>query len=121
MHASHLARWTRLGRRRSFSRIAGATTKPCFRPPYGDHDASVIEDVWSRGYDYNVMWTVDSLGRRGLTREQIVRRCADGLRPGAIYLFYVGARSQDGPALPGIIRELRSRGYAFATIGDYYR
>ncbi|MDQ3855086.1 MAG: polysaccharide deacetylase family protein [Chloroflexota bacterium] len=102
-------------------RLTGASTKPYFRPPYGDYDASVLRDVWSRGYTYNVMWTVDSLGWKGLSKQAILQRVLDGLEPGAIYLFHVGAQSQDGPALPSIISELQRRGYSFATISDYYR
>lgn len=102
-------------------RLTNRSTKPYFRPPYGDYDNSVLTDVWSRGYTYNVMWTVDSLGWNGLSKSQIVQRCLNGLQPGAIYLFHVGIQSQDGPALQTLINELRARGYSFATINQYYR
>jgi peptidoglycan/xylan/chitin deacetylase (PgdA/CDA1 family) len=101
--------------------IAGKSTKPYFRPPYGDYDTGVLLDIYSRGYTYNVMWTVDSLGWRGLSKSQIVQRCLDGLQPGAIYLFHVGSQSQDGPALQTLINELRARGYSFATINQFYK
>ena len=97
-------------------RIAGASTKPYFRPPYGDYDASVLADVYTRGYKYNVMWSTDSLGWKGYTKQQILQRVLDGLKPGAVYLFHVGSESQDGPALQSIISELRKRGYGFVTI-----
>ncbi len=103
------------------SRLASGKTKPYFRPPYGDYDNSVLRDVWSRGYSYNVMWSLDSLGWKGLTRSQIVQRVMDGRQPGAIYLFHVGAQSQDGPALPEIISKLRGQGYSFARVSAYYR
>jgi peptidoglycan/xylan/chitin deacetylase (PgdA/CDA1 family) len=102
-------------------RLTNTSTKPYFRPPYGDYDNSVLLDVYSRGYSYNVMWTVDSLGWKGLSKSEIVQRCLNGLQPGAIYLFHVGAQSQDGPALQTLINELRARGYGFATIDQYYR
>jgi peptidoglycan/xylan/chitin deacetylase (PgdA/CDA1 family) len=105
----------------AIAQITGASTQPYFRPPYGDYDNSVLLDIRSQGYTYNIMWSVDSLGWRGLTKEQIVQRCLNGLEPGAIYLFHVGSSAQDGPALPDIIRELRARGYSFATIADFYR
>ena len=97
-------------------RIAGASTKPYFRPPYGDYDASVLEDVYTRGYTYNIMWSTDSLGWKGYTKKQILQRVLDGRKPGAIYLFHVGSQSKDGPALQSIISELRKRGYGFVTI-----
>ena len=97
-------------------RIAGASTKPYFRPPYGDYDASVLADVYTRGYKYNVMWSTDSLGWKGYTKKQILQRVLEGRKPGAIYLFHVGSQSKDGPALQSIISELRKRGYGFVTI-----
>lgn len=96
--------------------MSGASTLPYFRPPYGDEDQSVLEDVWSLGYTENVMWSVDSLGWDGLSQDQIVQRCVQGLHPGAIYLFHVGSASQDGLALPSLIEKLRARDYGFATI-----
>ncbi len=103
------------------ARIASGNTRPYFRPPYGDFDNSVLADVWSRGYTYNVMWSTDSLGWKGLTRQQIVQRVMNGAQPGAIYLFHVGAQAQDGPALPEIISKLRAQGYSFATVSAYYK
>jgi peptidoglycan-N-acetylglucosamine deacetylase len=97
-------------------RIAGVSTKPYFRPPYGAYDASVLEDVYTLGYKYNVMWSTDSLGWKGYTKQQILQRVLEGRKPGAIYLFHVGSQSQDGPALQSIISELRARGYGFVTI-----
>jgi len=100
--------------------IAGASSKPYFRPPYGDYDTSVLADIYACGYKYNIMWSVDSGGWRGLTKEEILQRVLKGLEPGAIYCFHV-AQSQDGPALGAIISTLRERGYGFVTIDDFYR
>ena len=100
------------------ARLAGRSTLPWFRPPYGDYDASVNADVGAAGYRYNVLWTVDSLGWQGLSTSAITRRCLDGATNGAIYLFHVGAASQDAAALPGIIAGLRRAGYSFATAAD---
>ncbi len=109
-------RWEQLDRTEAIiTSLTGATTKPYFRPPYGDYDASVNADVGARGYRYNVMWTVDSQGWKGLSAGAITQRCLDRAQPGAIYLFHVGSRSQDGPALQGIIDGLRAKGY---EIGD---
>lgn len=97
-------------------RIAGATTKPYFRPPYGDIDTSVIEDVHAQGYDIVAMWTVDSQGWNGLSRAGIETRCLRAAAPGAVYVFHVGSAAQDGPALPGIIDGLRKQGYQMGTL-----
>src|SRR5215217_120777 len=55
-----------------FAKYAGRRAKPWFRPPYGDYDALVLRDLGAAGFAYNVMWTVDSLGWDGLSRQGIV-------------------------------------------------
>lgn len=101
---------------RAVQRIAGATTKPYFRPPYGDIDASVIEDVQAQGYDIVAMWTVDSQGWNGLSRSAIEARCLRMAAPGAVYIFHVGSAAQDGPALLAVIDGLRKQGYQMGTL-----
>jgi peptidoglycan-N-acetylglucosamine deacetylase len=98
--------------------LTGATTRPWFRSPYGDYDASVNAVLGSLGYRYNVLWTVDSLGWQGLSAAAITTRCLNGAVPGAILLFHVGSQSQDASALEGIIAGLRQAGYAFGTVAD---
>lgn len=95
---------------------SGRTTVPWFRPPYGDEDASVRADVARAGYRFEVMWTLDSLGWRGVPAAEVVRRCLDGAGPGVIYLFHVGSASTDHDALPAIVAGLRQRGLGFATV-----
>lgn len=112
-------RWEELDRTESvIQQLTGATTLPYFRPPYGDYDASVNEDVGARGYKYNVMWTLDSRGWTGIPAAKIVQRCLDNAQAGAIYIFHVGSASEDGPALQEIIDGLESQGYAIGAIGD---
>lgn len=112
-------RWEELDRTEAIvQQIAGASTKPYFRPPYGDYDYSVNVDVGARGYAYNVMWTVDSGGWRGIPAGEITQRCLSLAEPGAIYVFHVGSASQDGPALQGIIDGLRAAGYEIGSVSD---
>jgi peptidoglycan/xylan/chitin deacetylase (PgdA/CDA1 family) len=99
-------------------RLTGRSSRPWFRPPYGDYDASVNADVGAAGYAYNVLWTVDSLGWQGLSMGAITDRCLERAEPGVIYLFHVGAASQDAAALPAIIAGLRERGYSFGTLAQ---
>lgn len=98
--------------------LVGVSTKPYFRPPYGDYDASVLRDIAAVGYRTNVMWTLDSLGWNGLSRDQVVARCLANHGNGYIYLLHVGASSTDGPALAGIIDGLRAKGYGFGTVPE---
>jgi peptidoglycan/xylan/chitin deacetylase (PgdA/CDA1 family) len=111
-------RWDELDHAESIIHdLTGATTLPYFRPPYGDYDASVNEDVGARGYAYNVMWTLDSRGWTGIPAAEIVQRCLDNAQPGAIYIFHVGSASEDGPALQQIIDGLKAQGYAIGDLG----
>jgi peptidoglycan/xylan/chitin deacetylase (PgdA/CDA1 family) len=98
--------------------LTGKSTKPLFRPPYGDLDAGTFRDVADAGYDYTIMWTVDSLGWNHLPAPGIVERCLSRAEPGAIYIFHVGAESQDALALGTVIAGLRERGFLFVTISD---
>lgn len=98
---------------------AGVGTSGWFRPPYGDIDASVLADVGAAGYRYVAMWTVDSLGWKGITAAEITDRCLDRAVPGAIYLFHVGEASADVDALPAIIAGLRADGYGFVRLAAF--
>jgi peptidoglycan/xylan/chitin deacetylase (PgdA/CDA1 family) len=113
-------RWSQLDRTEAVVRdLAGASTLPYFRPPYGDFDDSVNADVGARGYSYNIMWTVDSRGWQGISADEIVARCLSLAEPGAIYIFHVGSASQDGPALQRVIDGLRAAGYSFVPLSIY--
>lgn len=110
-------RWSELDRTEAIvQQIAGATTLPYFRPPYGDMDASVLADVGARGYTVTAMWAVDSAGWNGLSASSITERTLRLTTPGAILIFHVGSASQDAAALPAIIRGLRERGYDMVPV-----
>jgi peptidoglycan/xylan/chitin deacetylase (PgdA/CDA1 family) len=112
-------RWSQLDRTEALlMELTGQSSRPFFRSPYGDLDASVQRDIAARGYAYNVLWTVDSGGWRGIPARSIVDICLRNARPGAIYVMHVGASAQDGPALPAIIEGLRAAGYDFETIDE---
>jgi peptidoglycan/xylan/chitin deacetylase (PgdA/CDA1 family) len=78
----------------------------------------VLDDVGAIGFRYTVMWTVDSLGWRGLSADDVVRRVLDLAQPGAIVLMHVGSQSTDGQALPAVIDGLRAAGYTFVSISS---
>lgn len=114
---SEAERWDELNRTEQIiNDLTGATTRPYFRPPFGDYDQSVNEDVGAFGYTYNVMWAIDSRGWMGIPAAQIAQRCIDLAEPGAIYVFHVGSASEDGPALQSIIDGLRAEGYEITDL-----
>jgi peptidoglycan/xylan/chitin deacetylase (PgdA/CDA1 family) len=92
---------------------------PYFRPPYGDSDDGVLRDLATAGYRWSILWTVDSLGWKGLSAHAIVDRCVQGAVPGAIYLFHVGSQSQDAAALGDLIAALRAGGYRFERVDRF--
>ena len=98
--------------------LTGTSTKPYFRPPYGSYNKEVLLDVASAGYRYSVMWTVDSLGWKGLPPEDVAARCANALQPGAILLMHVGQASTDYAALEDVIAAIDGCGYRYATIPE---
>src|SRR5215469_7696905 len=76
-----------------------------------------------------IRWTVDTWGWKGAaagqTADSVVGRVLGALRPGEIVLMHVGASkggsTLDADALPGVIAELRAKGYAFATVTEFIR
>jgi peptidoglycan/xylan/chitin deacetylase (PgdA/CDA1 family) len=98
--------------------LTGADARPWFRPPYGDYDDSVLVDVASAGYGFVVMWSIDSLGWRGLDPAQVAARTIGGLRPGAIVLMHVGSASTDADALPAVLDALDARGLRPVTVAE---
>jgi len=98
--------------------LSGRSTRPYFRPPYGDVDASVQRDAAAAGYSTIVMWSIDTLGWNHATADAIVERSLARAEPGAIYVMHVGSESQDAAALPRIIDGLRVQGYTFGALDD---
>jgi peptidoglycan/xylan/chitin deacetylase (PgdA/CDA1 family) len=112
-------RWYEIDRTESIiNDLTGTSSKPYFRPPYGDYDASVNNDVGAHGYRYTVMWTADSRGWQGKSIDEILAICLAEAEPGAIYIFHVGSASQDGNALQRVIDALRAQGYGFASLPE---
>jgi peptidoglycan-N-acetylglucosamine deacetylase len=103
-------------------KATGRDPRPLFRFPYGDRDARTIAIVNRNGY-VCVRWTVDTwgwMGRSRQSRDGVVRRVTQGLRPGAIVMFHLGGASDgstlDADALPAVIAAIRARGYRFTTL-----
>jgi peptidoglycan/xylan/chitin deacetylase (PgdA/CDA1 family) len=91
----------------------GTGTAGWFRPPYGDLDDGVVADVAAAGWPTVLVWSVDSLGWKGIGADAVLQRCLDGAAPGAIFLFHVGQASDDAAALQRVVDALRNAGYGF--------
>lgn len=101
-------------------RLTGRGTQPWFRPPYGDRDSQVDAVVGAAGYRYELMWTVDSLGWKGLDPAAVAERCLAQAAPGAIILMHVGSASTDSAALPSLVAALQQSGFGFVTVSRMF-
>jgi peptidoglycan/xylan/chitin deacetylase (PgdA/CDA1 family) len=63
-----------------------------------------------------LLWTLDSLGWKGLAPADVAARCLNGATPGAILLLHVGSASTDALALPAILDGLQARRYELVTV-----
>ncbi len=98
----------------------GASTKPYFRPPFGDTDSASIAESRSQGY-CTILWTVDSQDwKTGITVDEAKTRVLDKLVDGAIIV--IQANSDIGPDLVGpLVDEVQAKGYTFVTLRDLLR
>jgi peptidoglycan-N-acetylglucosamine deacetylase len=96
--------------------VSGYT--PCvFRPPYGDYDSSVLSTARSLGLS-TVLWNVDPADYTEPGTAAIEQRVLAQVKPGSIIISHDGGgpRGQTLAAYPGIIRQLRARGYRIVTV-----
>lgn len=85
-----------------------------FRPPLGQHDATVDAYVRSSGM-LQIMWTIDSGDSMGASDDQIYRMIRAHLSPGDIVLLHEN-RGTTQNALPRIIRLIQRKGYRTVTV-----
>jgi delta-lactam-biosynthetic de-N-acetylase len=98
-------------------KITGESSRPFFRPPYGDRDERVINVAHSIGFR-SVYWTHDALDWQessGITATEVRERILGTLAPGNIYLIHVGD-TISGNILEDLILEINKRGYKIVSL-----
>ena len=101
----------------TISALTGTTTKPFFRPPYGDRTAHVLEIAKQNGYQ-SVYWTTDALDwEKGKTADEVKQRIYSNLKNGAIILMHVGD-DITGSILDEIFTYLENQGYKIVSLAD---
>jgi peptidoglycan/xylan/chitin deacetylase (PgdA/CDA1 family) len=105
--------------------IAGQSTRPWFRPPYGAWTAPVRAAVGAAGWRYLVMWDVDTLDWKatadgGPTTADIVAKIAARAQGGSIVLMHLGGW-HTLEALPGILAAVAAKGLTPVTLGEMFR
>lgn len=98
--------------------LTGRSTKPYWRPPYGDRDDHVRRVVQANGY-LTIYWTYQVWDWLipPTPPEEVLRYAVDGACNGAIVVLHVGAQ-ETADALPRIIDELQSQGYRLVTLSE---
>ncbi len=97
--------------------LTGTTTKPFFRPPYGDRNQHVLEVASNAGFQ-SIYWTIDALDwMAGRTDEQTKERIYSSLRDGEIILMHVGDNIT-GNILDEVFAYIEGQGYKIASLSE---
>ena len=102
----------------SVSKIKNITGKEVllFRAPFGSYNNLVLNTAKNIGLT-TIQWDVDSLDWKGLSSSQITSNIITKTKSGSIILCHNNA-DNIVQALPGIITNLKSRGYEFVTLSE---
>jgi len=97
----------------------GGVASRLFRAPYGSVNPAVLKQAENAKL-LSVLWDVDTVDWTGPGTEQIVMNTVSKVQPGSIILLHDGGgdRTTTVAAVPKIIKELRAKGFEFATVGD---
>jgi peptidoglycan/xylan/chitin deacetylase (PgdA/CDA1 family) len=105
--------------------VVGRTSRPWFRPPFGAWDDDVRQAVGAAGWEYTVMWDIDTIDWRppsdgGPTAADIEAKVVSQSQGGSIVLMHLGGyRTLD--ALPGILAGLEEKGLRPVTLSEMFR
>jgi peptidoglycan/xylan/chitin deacetylase (PgdA/CDA1 family) len=99
------------------SSLTGKTTKPFFRPPYGDRNQHVRDLAQSLGYQ-EIYWTTDALDwQEGKTNEQTKERIYSSLKNGGIIMMHVGD-DITGQILDEVFTYVENQGYEIVPLSE---
>jgi peptidoglycan/xylan/chitin deacetylase (PgdA/CDA1 family) len=97
--------------------LTGVSTKPYFRPPFGERNSAVLDAAAQAGYQ-SVYWTIDVLDWKedsGFTAEQAKERIFGNLSAGTIYLMHVGDNIT-GEILDEVFTQIENQGYKIVSL-----
>lgn len=97
----------------------GGTPSRLFRAPYGSVNPAVLKQAEDAKL-LSVLWDVDTVDWTRPGTDQIVQTAVSNAQPGSIILMHDGGgdRATTVAAIPRIVKELRAKGFEFATVGD---
>ncbi|MGH2723618.1 MAG: polysaccharide deacetylase family protein [Actinomycetota bacterium] len=100
-------------------KIAGQTTAPYFRPPYGALDAAVMAGAGATAHPRVILWDVDPQDWRRPGASVIVSRVLQNATPGSIILLHT--LDQTAAALPAILDGLAKKNLKPVDLPDMFR
>ncbi|MFA5051505.1 MAG: polysaccharide deacetylase family protein [Patescibacteria group bacterium] len=99
----------------AIGQVTGTSTKPFFRPPYGEADADVLAAVTEAGY-CPVTWTVDALDwSSDYTAEQSKDRVLQSAVPGGIVLMQA-SNATTADIISDVITQLKNSGFTIVNL-----
>jgi peptidoglycan/xylan/chitin deacetylase (PgdA/CDA1 family) len=102
---------------RMIAAASGRTTRPFFRPPYGDYNMQVRTLAARLGYR-TIYWSIDPADwNSSHSAQYIENNIFSNLRPGAIILMHVNS-AHEAEALPIVIAGIEQRGYAIVPLSQ---
>jgi peptidoglycan/xylan/chitin deacetylase (PgdA/CDA1 family) len=105
-------------------RATGKSTKPFFRPPYGDLNQTVKETVAAAGYTQVIMWSSDPRDWEGVTAAQITatilreaKTVTQEWHEDPIVVMH-GSPKATADGMAAAYATLKEQGYQFVTIAE---
>lgn len=96
------------------------TSRPYYRPPFGNHNSLVRATAGELGYTKIMMWSGEVHDRTGTTVAGAVREFKRWAKPGIIVLLHAN-RQSTADALPGMLEVLKRRNLKPVTLDEILR
>ncbi len=96
-------------------RVTGLTPR-FFRPPGGHYNYKVVESAKENGEDM-ALWSIHTRDTDRPTAEYIRQRVLQNVEDRSVILLHSGVQ-QTLAALPGLIRELKKKGFRLVTLSE---
>jgi len=108
-----------LRRNAPWDQLAGYSTAPFYRPPFGAIGPGLRAAAASHGYRYIVLWDVDTNDWKGPPSSSVItQRAVGGARRGSIILMHTKPNS--ATAFPAIFSGLKAKGLRVVGLSELF-
>lgn len=104
----------------ALNRIAGVSTRPLWRAPFGSRDRRIMTVLQSAGWTHHIFWSADSGDWLDISAAEVRTRVNRAARNGAIIVQHCGS-PQSAEVLAGIISDLKAKGFRLVTVTELLR